>query len=134
MYKAPNAVIPTTAKADKIQTELVCIPASNSAVESIGRNSPPTGIDIFNNRFFVPFRLALENRERVILGTDSMLRLGYTFQEDEGGEKTSVEKNTLMKTLSSGEKKALYVLNIIFEVEARRNAKQETLFIVDSPA
>jgi len=91
-------------------------------------------IDIFNNRFFVPFRLALENRERVILGTDSMPRLGYIFQEDEGGEEASVEKNTLMRTLSSGEKKALYVLNVIFEVEARKKAKQETLFIVDDMA
>ena len=39
-----------------------------------------------------------------------------------------------MQALSTGEKKALYVLNIIFEVEARRKAQQETLFIVDDIA
>ncbi len=42
MYKAPNAILPITANADIIQTALVCAPASNSAVESIGKNSPPT--------------------------------------------------------------------------------------------
>ena len=91
-------------------------------------------IDIFNSRFFVPFRLALENRERVILGTDAMPRLGFVFQEGEDGEEAGVKKDTLMKTLSTGEKKALYVLNIIFEVEARRKAAQETVFIFDDIA
>ena len=91
-------------------------------------------IDIFNDRFFVPFRLAPENREAVILGDDSMLSLGFVFREDDGGEEATVERDTLMKVLSTGEKKALYVLNIIFEVEARRKTQQETLFIVDDIA
>ena len=34
MYKAPNATLPITANADKIQTALVCAPARMSAVES----------------------------------------------------------------------------------------------------
>ena len=77
----------------------------------------------------MPFRLALENRERVILGTDAMPRLGFVFQEGEDGEEAGVKKDTLMKTLSTGEKKALYVLNIIFEVEARRKLhKRPCLF------
>ena len=42
MYKAPNATLPITASADIIQTALVCAPARMSAVESIGKNSPPT--------------------------------------------------------------------------------------------
>ena len=39
-----------------------------------------------------------------------------------------------MRTLSTGERKALYILNIIFEVEARRKIQQETLFIFDDIA
>ncbi len=39
-----------------------------------------------------------------------------------------------MKVLSSGERRALYILNIIFEVEARKAQKQATLFIVDDIA
>ncbi len=91
-------------------------------------------IDIFNSRFFVPFRLVLENRERVILGSDPIPRLGFVFQEDGGGGEAGVAKDTLMKTLSTGEKKALYILNIIFEIEARRKANQETLLIFDDIA
>ncbi len=89
-------------------------------------------IDIFNSRFFVPFQLIPKNRISVILGDEPILHLGFTFKEN--GDEADVEKQTLMKTLSTGEKKALYILNIIFEVEARRKANQETLFIADDIA
>lgn len=89
-------------------------------------------IAIFNSRFFVPFKLTAQNRTSVILGEEPMLRLGFTFED--GGEKASVEKTTLMQVLSTGEKKALYILNIIFEVEARKKAQTETLFVVDDIA
>ena len=46
---------------------------------------------------------------------------------------TSIEKTNLLQALSSGEK-ALYILNIIFEVQARKEENQETLFIVDDIA
>ncbi|SPE34299.1 conserved hypothetical protein [Candidatus Sulfopaludibacter sp. SbA6] len=75
-------------------------------------------IEIFNNRFFVPFKLTAKNRVSVILGEEPMLSLGFTFED--GADKAPVEKLALMQVLSSGEKKALYVLNIIFEVEARK--------------
>ena len=91
-------------------------------------------IEIFNERFIVPFNLNLVNRERVMLGTDPMPRLAFTFREDEGGDEANVDKPTLMKALSLGERKALYVLNVIFEVEARKQAKAETLFVVDDIA
>ena len=91
-------------------------------------------IDIFNSRFFVPFKLVLQNRERVILGTDPIPQLGFVFDEGQGGDRTDVNKETLMRALSTGEKKAFYILNIIFEVEARRKARQETLFVFDDIA
>jgi hypothetical protein len=89
-------------------------------------------IEIFNERFVVPFKLVARNRTAVILGEEPMLTLGFTFED--GAEQVPVEKATLMQVLSQGEKKALYILNIIFEVEARRRAKQDTLFIVDDIA
>lgn len=89
-------------------------------------------IDIFNDRFFVPFKLVAKNRIAVILGGEPILSLGFTFVD--GSESASVEKNTLMQALSTGEKKALYILNIIFEVEARTKAGQHTLMIVDDIA
>ena len=89
-------------------------------------------IDIFNDRFFVPFRLEAINRVSVILGQEPMLSLGFTFED--GADNASVEKAALMKVLSQGEKKALYILNILFEIEVRKKAKLETLLIVDDIA
>ncbi len=89
-------------------------------------------IEIFNDRFFVPFKLTAKNRVSVILGEEPILKLGFTFED--GADEMPVEKATLMQALSTGEKKALYVLNIIFEVEARKKAHQETVFIVDDIA
>lgn len=89
-------------------------------------------IDIFNSRFSVPFTLAAKNRVPVILGEDPMLLLGFTFND--GNDAAPVERESLMQVLSTGEKKALYVLNIIFEVEARKKAGQETVLIVDDIA
>ncbi len=89
-------------------------------------------IGIFNSRFFVPFELTAENKIDVMLGGEPMLRLGFTFKD--GEDTASVEKNELMQVLSTGEKKALYVLNIIFEVEARKKANQETVFVIDDIA
>ncbi len=89
-------------------------------------------IEIFNSRFFVPFKLIAKNKVSVMLGQEPMLRLGFTFED--GGDQVPVEKDALMQALSTGEKKALYVLNIIFEVEARKKSKQETVFVVDDIA
>ena len=89
-------------------------------------------IDIFNARFFVPFTLTAKNKAAVILGDEPLLTLGFTFND--GAESASVDRSTLIQTLSTGEKKALYILNVIFEVEARRKAKQETVFVVDDIA
>lgn len=89
-------------------------------------------IEIFNERFFVPFKLTAKNRISVILGGEPMLTLGFTFED--GSDSASVEKATLLQVLSTGEKKALYVLNVIFETEVRKKANIETLLVVDDIA
>jgi hypothetical protein len=89
-------------------------------------------IEIFNDRFFVPFKLVARNRIAVILGGEPILSLGFTFED--GADSASVDKSTLMQALSTGEKKALYVLNIIFEIEARKKANQDTVLVVDDIA
>lgn len=91
-----------------------------------------TVIEIFNRRFFVPFKLEARNRVSVILGQDPLLNLGFVFED--GADTAPVDKTALMQVLSTGEKKSLYILNIIFEVEARKKAKQPTVFIVDDIA
>lgn len=89
-------------------------------------------IRIFNERFFVPFRLSAENKHRVALGQETMLKLVFTFED--GGESRGVERDDLLSVLSNGEKKALYILNVLFEVETRKAAGRETLFVIDDLA
>lgn len=88
-------------------------------------------IDIFNKRFSVPFILTIKNQDDVILKRD-VPGIAFVFKDTDG--ETSVEKSNLLQALSSGEKKALYILNIIFEVQARKEEMHETLFIVDDIA
>lgn len=89
-------------------------------------------IKIFNDRFYVPFRLSAKNKHRVALGQEKVLKLNFQFEE--GGESADVERNDLLQVLSNGEKKALYILNVLFEMEARRAAGRETLFVIDDLA
>src|SRR5680860_901547 len=52
-------------------------------------------IEIFNDRFFVPFRLIATNRDRVVLGQEKLLKLGFEFEE--GVERTPVERGDLLE-------------------------------------
>ena len=88
-------------------------------------------IDIFNKRFLVPFKLVVKNQDDVILKQE-VPSITFVFKDQDG--EAPVEKGNLLQALSSGEKRALYILNIIFEVEARKGEKQATLFIIDDIA
>ncbi len=89
-------------------------------------------IDIFNDRFFVPFKLEAQNKIDVMLGQQPVLKLGFTFED--GNESAPVQRDALMQVLSTGEKKAFYILQIIFEIEARNAAGQKTILVVDDIA
>jgi ABC-type Mn2+/Zn2+ transport system ATPase subunit len=90
-------------------------------------------IRIFNERFSVPFRLEVQNRILVMLGQESAPTLGFRF-EDGNGDVAEVDRSRLMRTLSTGELKALYILNVIFEIEIRRQQDEPTIFVVDDIA
>jgi hypothetical protein len=89
-------------------------------------------IEIFNDRFFVPFTLTIKNRAKVVLGLEPIPLLGFEF--DDGADRAVVERGDLLEVLSTGEKKALYILNVLFEVQRRKGSSAETLFIVDDIA
>ncbi|KUM23667.1 phage infection protein [Mesorhizobium loti] len=89
-------------------------------------------IEIFNDRFFVPFKLVPKNFTEVVLGQEPILSVGFTFED--GADTASVEHADLLATLSTGEKKALYILNIIFDIRVRQQMGQETLMVVDDVA
>lgn len=90
-------------------------------------------IDIFNERFSVPFDVGIGNQEDIILRKEKPT-FEFHFSDDNGNPLIPVNEKELLKVLSNGEKRALYILNIIFEVQARRQNNQETLFIIDDIA
>jgi len=90
-------------------------------------------IDIFNDRFSVPFVVKMGNQDDVILKSDAPT-IKFEFKDSDDSTAVSVKEADLWDVLSSGERRALYILNIIFEVEARKEVKQETLFVVDDIA
>jgi energy-coupling factor transporter ATP-binding protein EcfA2 len=89
-------------------------------------------IEIFNERFYVPFRLTAKNREKVVLGVEPVLELGFEFED--GKDRAKVERSALLRVLSQGEKKAFYILNVLFEVETRKGNRRNTLFVIDDIA
>jgi hypothetical protein len=89
-------------------------------------------IQSFNERFFVPFELKAENRTAVMLGYAPVINLGFTYVD--GKDHAPIDRASLLKVLSTGERKALYVLNILFEVETRKKANQDTLIVIDDIA
>jgi hypothetical protein len=90
-------------------------------------------IAIFNKRFKVPFQLEMKNQEDVILKSASP-NLNFIFNDRELGESLSVTEADLMKILSQGEKRAFYLLNIIFEIRARHKSGHRSYFIIDDIA
>lgn len=89
-------------------------------------------IKIFNDRFVVPFRLEVINKIEVMLGQENVPRLGFIFKD--GDQEITVGRDALLQTLSTGEKKAFYVLNILFDIEVKRRRGNETLVVVDDIA
>lgn len=90
-------------------------------------------IKIFNERFSVPFIVNMDNQDDVILGIESP-QISFDFKDFNEGDAIKVNEATLKEVLSNGERRALYILNIIFEVIARQEAEQETIIVVDDIA
>ena len=88
-------------------------------------------IDIFNKRFSVPFKLSIGNQDQVILNSQAPV---VQFNFIDRNSSKLINESDLLTVLSTGEKRALYLLNILFEVEARKTSNIETLFILDDIA
>ena len=83
-------------------------------------------IDEFNRRFFVPFSLVIGNQPDVMLYGEAA-RIKFAFD----GEEIKEER---LSILSQGEKRALYILNILFDIEARKKKNEKCLLIIDDIA
>jgi len=90
-------------------------------------------IEVFNNRFVhLPFYLKISNKDDVIL-KGGVPTVEFIFKDGDD-EKKYDDKKELLKILSTGEQRALYILNVIFEIEARKKLDQKNLLIIDDIA
>lgn len=85
----------------------------------------------FNKRFYVPFKMSVSNQEDVIL---KGIKPSIAFNFSDGDREGDVLRDSLLKVLSQGEKRALYILNILFEIHSRQSLGRPTILLVDDIA
>ena len=89
-------------------------------------------VDLFNNRFEVPFKIEVANQDDVILKSEMP---SVTFKYERKNQTAKyLDQDDLEKVLSAGEKRALYLLNILYEIEIRKKKGKPTLIIADDIA
>lgn len=89
-------------------------------------------VEEFQQRFYVPYKVFIENKKSMVLGNNTPI-IKFKFIDESTGAEKEIDQDILsgMQMLSQGEKRALYLLHIIFEVKARLERQQKTLFIID---
>ena len=89
----------------------------------------------FNRRFIhLPFQLSVGNKSDVILkGAAPSVEFNFV-DKDKQRTYSGTQKNELLRVLSTGEARALYILNIMFEVHTKWKIRQKTLFVFDDLA
>jgi len=87
-------------------------------------------ISTFNNRFNVPYKIKIVNKSEVVLKNDSSIHLGYDY--DEGIEKQKyLSEDHFLNFISSGEKRAYYLLLNLFGIERRKNMIEKSFLVFD---
>lgn len=90
-------------------------------------------LSTFKRRFSVPFELKVSNQTDVILKDDAPV-IEFIYKDFNNTSEVNVKKDLLQSCLSQGEKRALYLLNIIFEIESLKREKENVLLIIDDIA
>ena len=95
-------------------------------------------VEEFNRRFRVPFTVQINNKSNFIL-KDEAPNLSFIYKRGSGEntESTDLTKEDLLPSLSMGEKRAMYLLYILFDLERIRiqaAAGQKHLVITDDIA
>lgn len=90
-------------------------------------------VEVFKRRFDVPFEVSVTNKTRAVMGA-SPPNLAFTFCDGRDDGARTIEQDDMYGLLSIGEKRAYFILNMLFEVEKRRRNGQETVLILDDIA
>ncbi len=92
-------------------------------------------VELFKKRFHAPFNVEIQNPRRVMLN-DEPARLSFNYVR--GQEQREKTKDDLMGCLSVGEKHALYLLQVLFDLEKIKDAAnksgQKQLVVADDIA
>ncbi|MCB5183978.1 hypothetical protein LG201_02015 [Methylobacillus gramineus] len=112
-------------RASKVTIEEAVQQANNERTEWEGV------VEAFNKRFSVPFKMSVSNQDDVILkGTQPTISFKFSDVDGEG----DVARESLLKVLSQGERRALYILNILFEIQTRIKQGAITILVIDDIA
>lgn len=88
-------------------------------------------VDIFKRRFTVPFEIEVANQEEVILKDKSPTII---FRYIDGDDCREIGRDELFNVLCTGEQRALYILNIIYEIRVREKEDYQTILVLDDIA
>lgn len=107
----------------------------SEAIDALEIDDTPwkKALDIFNQRFTVPFMMNVVNLKGAIIG-ESVPQVEFSFKKGDTVKTIDRSKLEKLDTLSQGEKRALYLLNIIFDIEQIKNTGEETLLVIDDIA
>lgn len=89
-------------------------------------------VNEFNLRFKVPFLVRIQNKANVLL-KDAAPHIVFEYHQSNSqvGLVKYFEKDELMNSLSMGERRAMYLLYVLFDIEAiKKKAKDENVLIV----
>ena len=89
-------------------------------------------IDLYNARFHVPFKVEIENQDEIIL-KQTAAKLKFVYVDEQGAE-IEKPKDDMLEILSRGEKRAFYILQLLFELESRKTSGVDHLVVFDDIA
>lgn len=90
-------------------------------------------LEVFKTRFSAPFMIEVPNRNDVAFA-DKMPEFIFKYVDSETNETIEIQRKELERVLSQGEKRALYLLNIINDLEALKLSNRPCLIIADDIA
>ena len=90
-------------------------------------------VDEFNNRFHMPYEMSISNPQSAISG-EAVPRVEFIYKNDNGLRSLSREKLDELDVLSQGEKRALYLLNILFDIKKLESTDGQVLLVIDDIA
>lgn len=110
---------------------------SNITDENMEKSKWEKAVTIFNDRFSVPFEMEISNLKNALFWEIPVVN--FKFEREGWLDPVIKSQDEIVTTLSQWEKRALYLLNVIFDIEAfkqkiNENPDKKYLFIIDDIA